>query len=53
MQKENAFNIAVDIAKSVIQSYDCKSCPTGDMAEVIADFIETLTNRLAEMDGIE
>lgn len=51
MNKTRATNTAIEIAKIALGSCDLKAVPYKDYANSIADFIETLADRLEKMGG--
>lgn len=50
MDRLDAYKTAVEITKTTLASCEIQSVPYDQMADNIADFIETLTNRLAEIE---
>lgn len=50
MDRYDAFKQSLELAKLSIQSSDFKSCPDSNYAEAIADFIQTMTDRLVGID---
>ena len=50
MDRYRASQQALELAKLSVQSFEFGSCPNGDYADAIADFIQTMTDRLAAMD---
>ena len=50
MDRYHAFHQSLELAKLSVQSFDFKSCPDSSYADAIADFIQTMTDRLVEID---
>lgn len=50
MDRHHAFQQSLELAKLSVQSFDFKGCPNSDYADAIADFIQTMTDRLANID---
>lgn len=49
MDRDIALRNAIELTKLAIQSTEFKSVPDNDYADCIADFIETLANRLEKI----
>lgn len=50
MDRYHAFHQSLELAKLSVQSFDFKSCPDSSYADAIADFIQTMTDRLVDID---
>ena len=50
LDRYHAFQQSLELAKLSVQSFDFKSCPNSDYADAIADFIQTMTDRLVDID---
>lgn len=51
MNKSLALTTAIDLAKTIVSSNGIQFIPDGTRAEDLANFIETLANRLEKMDS--
>lgn len=50
MDRYHAFHQSLELAKLSVQSFDFKGCPNSNYANAIADFIQTMTDRLVAID---